>query len=101
MDKFIKLTSADDSSTVVINTKYIVKVTQEEDSEYSTLIMSDEYSDVEVEESPDRVYTLLTRVAGEKSGGPSAFGGNPESPPRASTQALTNDTHMENLAKHA
>jgi hypothetical protein len=59
MRKFLKLTLAEDSQTVLVNSDYIIKVTCEEDDEYSTIVMSDEYSDIEVEETPKKIYTLL------------------------------------------
>ena len=98
-DKFIKLTNSEDETTVVLNTKYIVKATKGEDDEVTTIVMSHDLSDEEVNESPEKIYSLINRV--DKSPGQS-LDANPETPPRATTTALQNgDTHMQNLAKHA
>jgi hypothetical protein len=96
-DKFIKLTSSDDSTAVLLNTKYVIKATRGEDDEYTTVILEESYDDVEVEETPEKIYSLITKP--EKTlGSQSLSDGTPQ---KASVQTLTNDSHMENLAKHA
>ena len=97
-DKFIKLTDSDDNSTITVNTRYIVKASRQEDDEVTTITMSDDYSDLEVEETPEKVYSLINKAPTSSS---ASLSDHPETPPKASTQALTNDPHMENLSRHA
>ena len=99
MSKFIKLTDANDETTIVVSTELIGKVTCGEDDEYSTVYMTEGWDDLEVQESPEKIYSLLSRANSPSAG--QSLAGNPETPPRAPTQTLTTDSHMENLAKHA
>lgn len=95
-DKFIKLTNAEDDTTIVINTKYIVKAISE-DEDFTTVVLSDDHADLEVSESPEKVYSLLNKSVSTGS----SLSDHPETPPKAQTQVLTNDPHMENLSRHA
>lgn len=98
-DTFIKVTNNDDDTTITVNTGFIVKATRGEDDEYTTLTMMSDYDDIDVNETPEKVYSLINGVG--KTSSSQSLNSNPETPPRATTTALQNDTHMQNLAKHA
>jgi hypothetical protein len=98
MSKFIKLTDANDETTIVVSTELIGKVTCGEDDEYSTVYMTEGWDDLEVQETPEKIFSLLNKTNTPTG---QSLAGNPETPPKATTQTLTADSHMENLARHA
>lgn len=100
-DKFIKLTNSDDNTLITVNTSYIVHASRDEDDETTTIVMADDLRDLEVDETPEKIYSLINRTDRVPNQSITDSPYNAETPLQANIQALTNDPHMENLAKHA